>query len=146
MATTTIRWTVAKYLLDQLRQHNLLGGVLIAPGWPGDNVRPETIWIDELRGDVSIPVLKAGRMYRDDKFEIPLAVRVTSKGDVDLTMTRLLEIVSAIEDVLADAADLNGFDGLISIEVTSESTTAIDSRDGYYGFGEVVVSAHARLT
>lgn len=122
-----------------------LDGVQVEPGWPGDTLKDEAVWVDELDGELVIPVMSAGRKYRDDKFTVPFEIRVTGKKDLDATMSRLSVIVAAIEDVLADDPGLDGLDGLIAAEVTAERMTAGEiANTGWVGFAEVVVSCHAR--
>lgn len=122
-----------------------MDGVLVEPGWPGDKLEAETVWVDQLDGDLSIAVLSAGRKRRDDKFDIPFEIRVAGKSDLDATMDRLSEIVAAIEDVLADDPGLDAFTGLIAAWISSERMTSGEvAGTGWIGFGEVVVSCHAR--
>lgn len=143
MARNTIRWDVTQHLVRQIRDR--FPEIQVEPGWPGDLLAAEAVWVDQLDGEVSIPVLSAGRKYRDDRFTIPFEIRVAGKGTLDATMTRLSEIVAGIEDDLADDPGLGTFDGLISAEITSERMTAGEIRNvGWIGFGEVVVACHAR--
>lgn len=145
--TTNIRWVCIKHLIDLIRDHPAMVKVLVEPGWPGDkNSRPEMVWIDRVDGDVSIPVMTGGRTTRDDKFDIPFLLRVAGRRDHDITLTRLTEMMSAVEDVLADSPTLDDFDGVVSAEITSESFMCGETpSDGHLGFGELVVSVHSRL-
>lgn len=122
-----------------------LDGVQVEAGWPGDTLKSEAVWIDQLDGEVTIPVMTAGRKYRDDRFTVPFEVRVAGKASLDATMTRLAVIVAEIEDVLADDPGLDTLDGLISAEVSEERMTAGEiANTGWIGFAEIVVSCHAR--
>lgn len=147
MATTSVRWTVTKALIDDIRAAPALVGVAVEPGWPGDrNIRPEMVWVADLDGDVSIPLMNAGRTNRDDRFTIPLEVRVGNQNNLDATMARLTEMVAAVEDVLAESSTLGDEDGVVSIEISSERMTCASTPEGHVGFAEVVVSVHSRLT
>lgn len=147
MPTTTIRWAVTEALITQVRAHASLVGVAVEPGWPGDQAGSETVWVDDLDGDINIPTSNAGRKQRDDKFRIPFEVRVVGKVSLDATMTRLAEIVAALEDVLANSPTLSDTDGVVAAQVTEERMTSADLKGlGHVGFAEVVVSVHARLT
>jgi len=147
MADTTIRWALAKHFITKLRALPALEDVQIEPGFPGDTQEPDSIWISELDGDLEIPVSKAARMQRDDKFTIPFEFRVAGRVDLDETMTRLSVLVAALEELLATDPGLENFDGLIDAEINSEVMTAGNMRGaGCLGFAQVVVSAHARLT
>lgn len=148
MPATSIRWPVARYLLDLARSHGGLDGVQIDDGWPGDKARaPEMMWVEGIDSDVSIPVMTGGRTHRDDQFEITLSIRVVGRRDRASTVDRIDEIAAAIEDIVADSSTLQDFDGVVSAEVTRERSTAGDTpSDGPVGFGQVVVFVHTRLT
>lgn len=144
--TTSIRWTCVKHLIDLLRDHALMAGVVVEPGWPGDQVGPETVWVADLDGQVNIPVMTGGRKQRDDLFRIPFEIRIVGNVDLDATFARLTEIVSAIEDVLADSPTLSELDGVVSAEVTEERFSIADvPATGRVGMAELVVSVHSRL-
>lgn len=146
MSDTTIRWTCTKHLIDLIRRRSEMDGVTVEPGWPGDKyLTAEMVWVLDLDGDVTIPVMTGGRKHRDDKFEIPLQVRVAGRVDLDATCTRVAELVAAIEDVLAVESTLEDFEGVISAEVTRERATAGRTPEGCLGFAEVVIAVHARL-
>lgn len=145
MARTSIRWTVTKHLVDLLRVDPDLAGVRIEPGYPGDDVAPEMIWVYGLDGELSIPLMQAGRKQRDDRFEIPFSIAVNLNADLDTTFRRLTQIVAVIEDVLADDPSLGGIDGVIDAEITRERLSCGPSHQLYMGLGEVVVSVHSRL-
>lgn len=140
------RWELVRHLIDTLRQHASLVGVQVEPGWPGDQQTSESVWVNDLDGEISIPLANAGRKYRDDIFRIPFEIRVANRGDLDSTADRTEEIVNAIDDVLADDPALDEFPGLVSAEITSNRTTFGRTPEGVLGFGEVVVSAHLRLS
>lgn len=146
MADTTIRWACVTEIVSGLGGMPMMSGAQVDPGWPGDEAKPELVWVSDLDGEVTIPVSKAGRMYRDDQFQIPLQVRVFGKRTTTLTGDRLHEIVSAIEDYFADDCTIGDFDGVVSAEVSSVRSTITTLPEGPIGFAEVVVSVHARLT
>lgn len=148
MPATSIRWQVARYLLDLARSHGDLDGVQIFDGWPGDKARvPEMMWVEDIDSDVSIPVMTGGRTHRDDRFEITLSIRVVGRRDRASTVDRIDEIAAAIEDIVADSSTLHDFDGVVSAEVTRERSTSADTpSDGPLGFGQIVVFVHTRLT
>jgi hypothetical protein len=145
MATTNIRWGLAHHLLDLLRDSPTMAGVLISAGWPGERAQPETIWLDGLDGQLAIPVMTPGRKERDDHFDIPIEIRVINTASLDEAMTRLTTLIATVEDVLAEDPSIDGYDGTIDAEITSERQTCIATREGNVGFAEIIVSAHARL-
>lgn len=147
-ATTSIRWALTKHLIEILRASEQLAGVQIEPGFPGDRQEAESIWVDGLDGEVNIPVAKADRMHRDDKFDIPFQIRVAGKVDLDETMQRVSEIVAGIEDPLATDPHLEDYAGaIVAAEITDERMTAGEIKGaGWVGFAEVVVNVWVRLT
>lgn len=143
MPDVGIRWEITKHLLDLVRDE--LVDVQVEPGWPGDQQKNESVWINDLDGEVTIPLANAGRKYRDDQFRVPFEVRVSNRASLDDTAQRVQEIVNAIEDVLADDPTLADYPGLVSAEINSIRATCARTPQGHIGFGEVVVSAHVRL-
>lgn len=146
MATTSIRWEAAKRVVSLLQAAPTLANVTIEPGWPGDRVKQaELIWLDEIDGNVNIPVMTGGRKQRDDVFTLPLQIRVIGYGTLNETMARLMVIVGIIEDTLAADTSLNSLDGVLSAEVTEERQTSAMFPEGPTGFAEVVVTVSTRL-
>jgi hypothetical protein len=147
MATTSIRWTATKHLIDLLRADAISDvGLLIEPGWPGEqNVRAEMIWVDEITSSIEIPTMGGARMQRDDNFTIVLLVAVRGKASLDATMTRLEELCAYIEDRAAGDTTLTELDGVMSVEVTSTDITTGRSPDGFLGFARCEVRIYSRL-
>ena len=147
MATTSIRWTAINRIITLLTAEPKMTGVLIASGWPGEQIAKtaQLVWVDEIDGEVSMPVMVGGRKERNDNFDIPLQIRVLGFGTVDDTMKRITEIVSVIEDTLADDTSLDGLDGVLGAEITRERMTSAMLTEGPAGFAEVIVSVYTRL-
>lgn len=146
MATTSIRWEAAKRVVSLLQAAPTLATVTIEPGWPGDRVKlAELIWLDEIDGNVNIPVMTGGRKQRDDVFTLPLQIRVIGYGTLNETMERLMVIVGIVEDTLAADTSLASLDGVLSAEVTEERQTSAMFPEGPTGFAEVVVTVSTRL-
>ena len=125
---------------------NRMAGVTVSPGWPGDNVpSAQLVWITEIDGETSIPVMVGGRKQRNDDFTIPVEIRVAGYGTLDDTMTRVSEIVAVIEDTLANDTSLGSLDGVLSAEIISERMTSAMFPEGPIGFAEVIVAVSARL-
>jgi hypothetical protein len=119
----------------------------VTPGYAGESITPDAVWLDSIIGDIEIANLKAGRKERDDNFDVPVLSRVAANGrDHDEVMERITEIAASIEDELANDPGLDELDGVISAEVTSEQCSCAQFTEGWIGFGEVIVSVHARLT
>ena len=145
--STLNRWTVAEAILDAVRSSPMIGvGVSVTATWPGDEIADEAVWLDSLEGELSNPVLNAGRRYRDDLFEVPLNVRIAGKPTDSQTMLRLAEICGAIESVMAEPTTVLEVEGVISVDAPEVSMFGAEMRDGFIGRGEVRIPVHSRLT
>lgn len=145
-ATTNIRWTVVSKIIDLIGSSPLTQGVTVAPGWPGErNHLAQIIWIDELDGTVQIPVMTGGRKQRTDEFDVPIQFQVIGLVNLDDTMRRLTELVTIVEDILADDTSLDDLDGVLSAEITRERMTSAIATEGPVGFAEVTVTVSTRL-
>lgn len=149
MAETPVRWECVRRIIDLARDHEALRGVNIQPGWPGDEVGVECIYLDHIEGDLTVPVTKdeTARVNYDDTFDLTWAVRIASDGKTrDGTMARLFEIVSALHDVIATQSQLDQLDGVVAARISHGREEADDVRGmGFFGFASIVVSVHSRL-
>lgn len=142
----SVRWQTANQIVELLRLRPPMAGVAVEPGWPGDKfVKAEMVWIDHIAGTSEIPVMTAGRKQRDDKFTIHLLTRVAGYKSLDDTVTRLSEIMGAVEDILADDPTLADFPSIVSAELDTGDTTTGVTPEGPLGFGEQTVQIHSRL-
>lgn len=149
MADIPIRWAVIRHICEVLAGHELLGGVQVEPGYPGELATqgPELIWVDAPPPSTTlIPVGTGGRKVIDDTFTVPLQVRVAGRTSLTELGDRLDEVVGAVIEVMATDPSLDGFDGVLSAEVTSIAGPAIGlTADGRVGFARIVVSVHTRI-
>lgn len=146
MATVNIRWTVVSKIIDLISSNPLVAGVTVAPGWPGErNHLAQIIWIDDIDGNVEIPVMTGGRKQRNDDFDIPIQFQVLGFVNLDDTMRRLTELVAIVENTLADDTSLDNLDGVLSAQITRERMTSAVTTEGPVGFAEVTVSVTTRL-
>ena len=148
MATTSIRWALAKHLIGIVRDAPAATGVLIEPGWPGDkHIKREMLWIDEIADtDASVPVMTNGRTHRDDMFTIVVLARVAGRNTLDETMTRLEELGALIEDQIADSPTLDDFGSLLSADFAITAMTSGRTPEGPLGYARFEVRCHSRLT
>lgn len=143
--TTLNRWTVAEAILDAVREVPSMVGVSVTATWPGDEVGDEAVWLDSLEGELTNPVAKDGRRWRDDRFEVPLNVRIVGKPTDSQCMLRLSEICGAIESVMAEPTTVLEVEGVQSVDAPEVSMFGAEMRDGFVGRGEVRVPVHSRL-
>lgn len=148
MPTTSIRWALAKHLIDTIRNSADATGVLIEPGWPGQqNLRADTVWIDDIGDSTNdIVVMSGGRSIRDDFFTITVLSRVAGRSSLDATMTRLSELAALIEDPVADSATLDDFEGVVSADFVITAQTAGITPEGAIGYAAAEVRVHSRLS
>lgn len=148
MSTTSIRWIVAKQLVDLLSAHADLAGVQVEPGWPGDTQKAESIWINSLSGSEEYPYMVGSdtRQVTDDRFDIPLQMRVANRKQLDETMQRLTELVAAVQDIVKDDPTLGLFaEGVLETDLGQADMTAGRMPEGVLGFARMVLAVHARL-
>ena len=147
-ATTSIRWAVARRILDLLSGHPNLLDVTVRPSFPGDNTGPLAVWIGDIVGEIDIPVMTAGRKIRDDIFEVKVVVRAQGQPDVDTACEAVEALVEAVEDVLADAPSLDDFDGVIDATNTGtrEGPDRFDmGAAGWMAVSRTSIVVHSRL-
>jgi hypothetical protein len=144
-APTTIRWEAATRTVELVAAR--IPTVQVEPVFPGDRQEDRCVWLGLIEGSVSVPTAKAGRRHRDDKFEIPLYVRVAGVDDVNQTAADVAEIMAVIEDTLAESPKLGELAGVIASEIVSERGPHIEQgKFGVIGWADVIVAVHARLT
>lgn len=141
---TNVRLDVARWLVERIGI--ALPHAQVEPGWPGDNIGRDAIWVDEIEGEQTLPVMAAGRRQRDDRFVVPFEIR-SVRPALDDAADALSVLVAAVEDVLADAHTLDDdVPGVLSAEITDErSLCARTPTDGCRGFARVEVTVHTRL-
>jgi hypothetical protein len=148
MAETSIRWAVAKHIVATVRGSSAATGVLVEPGWPGDqHTKPDMVWIDDISDtDATVPVMTGSRSHRDDMFTIRVIGRVTGRRDLDATMTRLEELGALLENPVADEPTLDDFDGIVSADFAITAMTCGRTPQGCVGYAAYDLRIHARLT
>lgn len=146
--TTSIRWAATKHLITTVRDAPAATGVLVEPGWPGDqNARAEMVWVDEIGDSTNeVVVMSGGRTHRDDFFTIVLLARVAGRPSLDETMTRLEELGSLVEDPVADSPTLDDFPSIVSADFVITNLTAGRTPEGCLGYARYEVRIHSRLT
>jgi hypothetical protein len=148
VSTTSIRWTVAKQLVTLLTAHASLAGTQVEPGWPGDSQKAESIWIESLDGTEEVPYMNGGaRITTDDRFEIPLQIRVANRSNLNDTMERLTEIVAAVQDVVKNNPSLGitPANGMMETDLGQTDMTAGRMPEGCLGFARITLSVYSRL-
>lgn len=147
MAETAIRTAVKTELLTQISAEDALDKVQVGPGFPAE-LEDESVWVNRITGKVTLPVGKAGRRARDDKFTITFVFMSARPGDsAEESEARVEGFYSALEDVLAADFKLGGIDGLESAVMGNVEGPVTDpTTEGHASFMAADVDCHARLT
>ena len=146
MATGSIRSTFKQALVDSLGLQAGLAQVQIQYGWPGDTLEKDSVWLGGCNGQLSIPVLQAGRKQRDDEFTVDVYIATGTRGMTAVEAdTKVVEYLSALDSVLANDPQLLTLDGLVAAVVTNiQGPDPSLTAEGASSFATATVSVHAR--
>lgn len=148
MTTTSVRWAAVQAIMAKLATSDRLVGVQVTNAYPGDEAAPEYVcFTGHISGEIDYPTVMAGRLQRDDTFTATLGIRLQQQLDADSTMSRLMELTSAVHDVFADDPSLAGLDGdLAALVVHEENWGPFEVRgNGWYADAEIDVQVNARI-
>lgn len=148
MAETLIRLTAATDLIDGVGGHPACASATVSYGYPGDEAKGEQVWLSTVDGELTLPVMAAGRKPRADRFRMTFRVQVLGKRSTFLAYQRLVEIVGAFDDWLADHPTLStDFVGqVMSTSMTTPLMAVTTLPEGPVGIAEIVIEIHSRLT
>lgn len=147
-ATTSNRWPVVVELVRRLRAE--LSGVQVEVSMPTNEVERTAVWVGDITGTTEPVNMTNTRQPRDDRFTFELWISAVILGDefgLDAA-TECERIYAAVEDVLADAPDLDGnVEGLrwIVTQGTNEGPNRRPLEAGWGAYRKVTVSAYSRL-
>jgi len=108
----------------------------------------EHIRLGDVTGTLNIPVMSAGRRYRDDRYALNLYVYVGIPGlSPQEAEERCEELCHVIGDVLADDFSLDNLDGLVSAELGEfAGPVSYASSEGAVAWaGPLRIACHSRL-
>lgn len=148
MASRLNRWACTQAVLDLIREHELVpSSVSVTATYPGDEIKAEAVWAESVEGDITWPVMQAGRRQFDDLFDITLAISTVDQLSEDAAMTRTEELTAAVIEALEELSTLDDLDGVVSAEATSAAMFAAETKTaGFVGRAQVVVTVHSRIT
>lgn len=102
MATSSAP-TFRAALLAALQARPALAQVQVAYSHPGDTVDHEAIYLGELRGDSNIPVIRAARKKREERYALDVWFDVAAVGpDAQTASERAWALFGELEDLLAE--------------------------------------------
>lgn len=145
--TTTIAWSTAKEIARLIGLHANCATITVWSAWPGDkHVKPDMVWIEDLRAPtVNVPVSQAGRLQRDETVTMDVKVGVAGRRTVDDAMTRVAELVAAVQDTLANLTG-TAITGVTGAEVVAYEMNADELNDGrWMATGSVSLTFEIRL-
>lgn len=90
-------------LLAALQAKPALSQVQTSYSHPGDAREDESIYLGELRGSSEVPVLRASRKKREERYTLDVWIDVDAVGpDAQTASERAWALFGELEDVLAD--------------------------------------------
>lgn len=149
MASTPIRWTVAKHLVDLFAGRSELDGCQVEAGFPGEKKvkGAEYLYLDEMVSSVvDVPTMRAGTLDQDDIFDLRWIIRIAGRSTIDEAMVRACEVDAGIHAIVTGTHTLGDLDGVVSAEVTERFQMVANTTDGPIGHGLTVVQVHSRIS
>jgi len=123
-----------------------LAGVPVSYGEPGDLARSEHIWIGSATtGDSDLVAFKAGRNRRDESYLVDVVVDVSSMASAETSEARAVELVTVIEEMLADDPKLGEVPNLLWCILESWDLTTQDYADGPRSVMSLSLKARGRI-
>lgn len=152
-----MRYACRAAVVAALTANTDLTGVQIEHCWPGDQQKPESIWLNPTEGvDVHIPAFRgavsAGNpVMLDDTFSIPVEIIVSNKGTTPAAAeSRLGELQRAVIATITAAPDLatfakpSGWQLLDAVITEIHGPGTARGNDGAQSYASVVIHVHAR--
>jgi hypothetical protein len=148
MANSSTVPALRSALLAALQARPALASVQVEFSHPGDTDENETVYLGEVRGSSTIPVLRAGRKVREERYTIDVWIDVAADGPTaEGASERAYALYGELEDILADDPTL-GLAAPFRAMVGDFSETLMfdESRRGWGSLLRVGVDCETRLT
>jgi hypothetical protein len=135
-------------LLAALQAKPALAQVQTGYSHPGDTREDESIYLGEVRGSSEIPVIRAARKARQERYTLDVWFDVDAVGpDAETASERVWELYGELEDILADDPSV----GLpapfwAALGDFTETLMFDESRRGWGSLLRAGVDVEARLT
>ena len=134
-------------LLTQLKANATLGAVQVTYADPGGSQRREAVFLGDIETDDFQPeALAPGRRRRRESFTCELFIEVSSKPTAQTAEARAVELVNAVETVLADDPQLDNLSQLMFTAVRSLSITTVQADQAPVVTVRMLLDAEARLS
>jgi hypothetical protein len=130
MATTSTVPSVKTALVTLIG--SALSGIQVTYGRPADDkLNRECVYVAEAIGTHRVPVFKAGRKPREERYSVEVVVAVIKgRGDVTDSESRAFTLLAAVEDAVANDPTLGAVDGLVHATAGSWETAAEQTAEG----------------
>ena len=134
-------------LLTQLQANATLGAVQCTYADPGGSQRREAVFLGDIETDDFQPeALATGRRRRRESFTCELFIEVSSKPTAQTAEARAVELINAVETVLADDPQLDNLSQLMFTAVRSLSITTVQADQAPVVTVRMLLDAEARLS
>ena len=134
-------------LLTELQANSTISAVQCTYADPGGSQRREAIFLGDIETDDFIPeALAPGRRRRRESFTCELFIEVSSKPTAQTAEARAVELINAVETVLADDPQLDNLSQLMFTAVRSLSITTVQADQAPVVTVRMLLDAEARLT
>ena len=134
-------------LLTQLKTNATLAAVQCTYADPGGSQRREAVFLGDIENDDFQPeALAPGRRRRRESFTCELFIEVSSKPTAQTAEARAVELINAVETVLADDPQLDNLSQLMFTAVRSLSITTVQADQAPVVTVRMLLDAEARLT
>lgn len=96
-------------------------------------------------GDTEYPVMRAGRIKREENYTVRVHVVVAGQPTPVANETRALAIAREVEEYLADNPTVGDASGVLFALVEGMTVTTLETTDGPYTEMDIAVAVKARL-
>jgi hypothetical protein len=135
---------IEQAIIDGLQSR--LPEVDVLPGWPGDELAPETIFASETSATSDVPTLQAGRNPRNDYVTTTWEIRAWLPGqDITEARNRVSTLIATFDDFIAEEDTLADINGVVYVTFETARRTCGRLAEGVVGFGQVSTTVHCRL-
>lgn len=123
------------------------GPVQVSYGWPGTVGERELVYAGNVEGRHEPGPMTGGRKRRDETYAVEIVVEVVQpRGTAAAAEDRAFELLTAVEDTLANNPSLGGIDGLMWARGGEMSAEAGLSDEGPMARITYRTNCHARLS
>lgn len=103
MATQSTAPAFRTALLAALQARPALSALSVTYSHPGDSLEVDAVYLGEVRGTSELPVIRASRKKREERYTLDVWFDVAAVGpDAQTASERAWDLFGELEDILAD--------------------------------------------